>query len=242
MMIKEWEPARGKIVLIPPPPNLHIVPSGNGTARTRGRSKLGLAEGDFVVCFFGYLYPIKGVDTLLRAFASVADKRPNAKMLFIGGRVGLEVEGAASYFEEMQTLARDLRVEGKTVWTGAFKSDEEEASLYLHASDVCVLPFLEGVQLNNSSFASVIAHGLPTIVTQGPMTDKAFVDGKNVLTCLPNDPLGVAKLIMNVMDNPDLSERLRLGARQFAADWFSWDAATERTLALLSKKPLVKVA
>ena len=50
--------------------------------------------------------------------------------------MGLDVEGGASYFDEMQALAKELHIDGKTTWTGAFKSEEEEASLYLHASDV----------------------------------------------------------------------------------------------------------
>jgi glycosyltransferase involved in cell wall biosynthesis len=181
MLIHEWGPVSGKVNLIPPPPNLRIVSNALGTARARGRELLGLKPDDFVVTFFGYLYPIKGIDTLLRAFAKVSSQRPNAKLLFIGGKVDLAVEGGASYFDEMQALAKHLHIDGRTIWTGSFNSEEEEASLYLHASDVCVLPFLEGVQLNNSSFASMVAHGLPILVTSGPMMDKAFVHGKMFL-------------------------------------------------------------
>ncbi len=242
MMIQEWSPVQNKVTLIPPPPNLRIMSNDDGRARDRGRTLLGFTAEDFVVTFFGYLYPIKGVDTLLRAFAKVAALRSHAKLLFIGGKVGLDVDGGASYFEEMQALAKELGVAGKTLWTGAFKSEGEEASLYLHASDVCVLPFLEGVQLNNSSFASIVAHGLPTIVTRGPMMDAAFIHGENVLTCLPKDPCGVAKLILAIMDDSGLRDRLRSGALQLAAEWFSWEKATDRTLALLARQPLGNVA
>ena len=233
MLVHEWEPVSGKVKLIPPPPNLRIVSNALGTARARGRELLGLKPDDFVVTFFGYLYPIKGIDTLLRAFAKVSTQRPNAKLLFIGGKVDLAVEGGASYFDEMQALAKQLHIDGRTIWTGSFNSEEEEASLYLHASDVCVLPFLEGVQLNNSSFASMVAHGLPILVTSGPMTDKAFVHGKNVLTFAPKDPDALTNLLLEVMDHADLRERLRAGALKLADEWFSWDSAMERTLAAL---------
>jgi glycosyltransferase involved in cell wall biosynthesis len=233
MLIHEWGPVSGKVKLIPPPPNLRIVSNALGTARARGRELLGLKPDDFVVTFFGYLYPIKGIDTLLRAFAKVSSQRPNAKLLFIGGKVDLAVEGGASYFDEMQALAKHLHIDGRTIWTGSFNSEEEEASLYLHASDVCVLPFLEGVQLNNSSFASMVAHGLPILVTSGPMMDKAFVHGKNVLTFAPKDPDALTSLLLEVMDHADLRERLRAGAVKLADEWFSWDSAMERTLAAL---------
>jgi glycosyltransferase involved in cell wall biosynthesis len=233
MLIHEWEPVSDKVKLIPPPPNLHIVSNELGTARARGRERLGLNPNDFVITFFGYLYPIKGIDTLLQAFAQVSVQRPNAKLLFIGGKMDLAVEGGASYFDDMQALAKQLHVDERTTWTGSFKSGEEEASLYLHASDVCVLPFLEGVQLNNSSFASMVAHGLPIIVTRGPMMDKAFIHGENVLTFAPKDPEALTKLLLEVMDRPHLRERLRAGALKLADEWFSWDSAMERTLAAL---------
>jgi glycosyltransferase involved in cell wall biosynthesis len=233
MLADEWPPVSEKITLIPPPPNLFIASNSADDARERGRRRLGLIHNEFVVTFFGYLYPIKGVETLLRAFAIVYAQRPEARLLFIGGKVGLDVEGGASYFDEMQALAKELNIEKQTTWTGAFKSEEEEASLYLHASDVCVLPFLEGVQLNNSSFASMVAHGLPIIVTRGPLMDKAFAHGENVLTCDPKDHQGVARLLLEVMSGADLRQRLRAGALKLSDEWFSWDSAIERTLAAL---------
>lgn len=233
MLVKEWAPVGDKVALIPPPPNLFIASNVSGVARERGRKRLGATSGEFVVTFFGYLYPIKGIETLLQAFAIVAAERPQARLLFIGGKVGLDVEGGASYFDEMQALAKDLRVDAQTTWTGAFKSEEEDASLLLHASDVCVLPFLEGVQLNNSSFASMVAHGLPIIVTRGPLMDEAIVDGENVLTCEPKDHQEIARLIFLLMDHADLRTRLRGGALKLAAEWFSWDTATEKTLTAL---------
>ncbi|ULA61337.1 MAG: Putative Glycosyl transferase, group 1 [Nitrospira sp.] len=241
MLIEEWPPVGSKVALIPPPPNLFIASNDGGEARERGRKRLGVGPAEFVVTFFGYLYPIKGIETLLRAFATVSAQRPDAKLLFIGGKVDLDVQGGASYFDEMQALAKTLQIDGRTTWTGAFKSTEEDASLLLHASDVCVLPFLEGVQLNNSSFASMVAHGLPIIVTRGPLMDQAFVHGENVLTCEPKDHQAVARLLLHVMDDAALRDRLRAGALKLAADWFSWETATEKTLTALRPRLSAKV-
>lgn len=236
MLLEEWPSVSKKVLLIPPPPNLFVASNTGGVARERGRKRLGVTSDEFVVTFFGYLYPIKGIETLLHAFANLSAQRPKARLLFIGGKVGLDVEGGASYFDEMQALAKKLCIDGVTTWTGAFKSEEEDASLLLYASDVCVLPFLEGVQLNNSSFASMAAHGLPIIVTRGPLMDAAIVHGENVLACEPRDHVAVTKLLLEVMDRADLRERLRGGALKLAAEWFSWEMATERTLAVLRKQ------
>jgi glycosyltransferase involved in cell wall biosynthesis len=96
---------------------LFIASSAGGTARERGRKRLGVTSSEFVVTFFGYLYPIKGIETLLRAFAAVSAQRPEARLLFIGGKVGLEVEGGASYFDEMQALAKELHIDAPIRYT-----------------------------------------------------------------------------------------------------------------------------
>ncbi|WP_447602486.1 glycosyltransferase family 4 protein [Nitrospira sp. Nam80] len=231
ILLEEWPPVHQKISMIPPPPNMRIVDNDAGVARRQGRSRLGLQEQHFVITFFGYLYKTKGVEFLLRAFRLVRDMKNDVKLLFIGGRLQLDVEGSADYFDRMQDLAKELKLEDDVIWTGPVKSDGEDGSIYLHAADVAVLPFLQGVQLNNSSLSSIAAHGLPIIATRGPLSDSAFIHGRNILLCEPRDEHAIADYILRLMDNPGLVEDLRAGVIQLAADCFSWEKAIDRTLA-----------
>lgn len=231
ILAEEWPPVQRKLKMIPPPPNMRIVRNDNGAARQQGRARLGLRQDDFVIAFFGYLYRTKGVEFLLQAFHLVRRERIGVKLLFIGGNVGLDVEGSSDYFERMQGMARDLQLENDIIWTGPVKSEAEDGSIYLHAADVAVLPFLQGVQLNNSSLSSIAAHGLPIIGTRGPLLDSAFVHGRNILLSEPRDDQAIAKHILKLMDDPSLVGSLRAGARQLAQEWFSWDTAIARTLA-----------
>lgn len=68
--------------------------------------------------------------------------------MFIGGKIDLDVPGGETYYDKMRDLARELGIDDRIIWTGSFRPEEEEASLYLHASDIGVLPFIEGIQLN----------------------------------------------------------------------------------------------
>jgi glycosyltransferase involved in cell wall biosynthesis len=131
----------------------------------------------------------------------------------------------------MQNLARELELEDDVIWTGPVKSESEEGSLFLYAADVAVLPFLQGVQLNNSSLSSIAAHGLPIIATRGPLLDSAFAHGRNILLVEPRDEQAIARHILQLMDDPSLVAGLRAGVAQLAQDWFSWDKAVQRTLA-----------
>jgi len=231
ILSKQLSGLMNKSVLSPPPPNMLICPENNGAAREYGRRALGVKGNDFVIAYLGYIYPRKGVETLLRAFQIVSRRRNNVRLVVIGGKIDMEFPNRPSYVQEMYQLSIDLRIDDKVTWAGEYKWDEYEASVYLHAADACVLPFDDGVQLNNSSFSSVAAHALPIITTQGEMLEAPFVDRENVFLCPPRNPRAVADAITLLMDNPDLCRRLRTGARNLAQEWFSWEKAIDCTMA-----------
>ena len=233
VLAEEAPAARPRMVVIPPAPNVRVSSEPPERARLQGRAKLGVDADDFVIAFFGYIYPKKGIETLLEAFQILRRERRRARLVFIGGTIDLDAEVSGRYWNDMQRLCADLGVADRTTWTGAFKSDGEEPSLYLRAADVCVLPLHGGVQLNNSSFSAMAAHGVPIVTTRGPMTDDAFVDRDNVLLVEPRDPAALAQAIDTLMQDDDLRERLRAGVTKLAHEWLSWDEAIARTVALL---------
>jgi hypothetical protein len=84
--------------------------------------------------------------------------------------------------------------------------------------------------LNNNSFSSAAAHGLPIVTTTHAALEPHFVHGENVFLCEPQDPAALASAVAAVVDNPDLRARLREGALRFARDWCSWETAMDKTL------------
>jgi glycosyltransferase involved in cell wall biosynthesis len=235
VVTEKWPKVADKTVVIPPAPNVRVSQKTEVSARWLGRTRLGVADDEFLVMFFGYVYPKKGIETLLEAFQILRRKWTNARLVFVGGTIDIDSDVSSRYWNEMQVLCRKLEVADRTIWTGAFNSDGEEASQYLRAADVCVLPLLKGVQLNNSSFSAMAAHGVPIVTTRGPMTDGAFLDGENVLFCEPRDAVGLAKAIGMVFDSEELRNRLREGVTRLAREWLSWDETIVRTTALLTR-------
>jgi glycosyltransferase involved in cell wall biosynthesis len=234
VLVEEWPGVREKAIVIPPSPNVLICPEADGAARSRGRARLGIGNEEFVIAFFGYVYPKKGIETLLEAFQILVRGGRNARLVFIGGTIDIDAEVSGRYWDRMQELCKDLGVADKTTWTGAFRSDGEEGSLFLRAADVCVLPLLGGVQLNNSSFSVMAAHGMPIITTRGPTTDPVFVDGENVRFCEPRNAAALADRIGALIDSEQARERLRSGISKLAHEWLSWDQGIARTVAALN--------
>jgi glycosyltransferase involved in cell wall biosynthesis len=220
-----------KSVLIPPPPNMCMRPENNGDAWRHGREMLGVKPDDFLVAYIGYIHAGKGLETLLQAFQRATAHKKNMQMVMIGGPIAVQSDNPSSYVQEIQAFSKTLGIDHKVIWTGSYSWDNDEASGYLRAADVCVLPFNTGVHLNNSSFASAVSHGLPIITTRGEVLDQPFIDQKNVLLCPPKNPEAIAAAIEILVDNPNLRQRLRQGALQLAQDWFSWERAVDRTIA-----------
>lgn len=222
-----------KCTLIPPPSNMRMSSENGGASRERGRALLGIARDEFLVAYIGFIYPGKGIETLLHGFARVSQERPKARLAVIGGSLAREFPDHPSYLEQVQELARSLGIGARVTWTGEYTSDNDQASIYLRAADVCALPFDTGVKLNNSSFSSAAAHGLPIVTTYDEQLEPQFVHGENVWLCAPKSPEALASAIGAVIDDEAARGRLRQGSLRLAEEWYSWQTAMEKTLALL---------
>ena len=221
-----------KCIIIPPPPIMTLTPESPEKAKLIGREALCVAEDEFLLAYFGYIYPPKGIETLLQAFSKVSQARGNIRLALIGGDQRHTIR--PNYAQEMRDLTKELGLEDKVVFTGSFPWDSPQASNYLYAADACVLPFDEGVHLNNSSFAAAVTHGLPVITTQGSTLERPFLNRENVLLCSPSSPEALAAAIGNLMDDGVLRQRLHRGSLKLASEWFSWKNATRRIIAVLS--------
>jgi glycosyltransferase involved in cell wall biosynthesis len=235
-----------KTARMPIGPILHVCPEGDGQARQHGRALLGITSDEVLITYLGYMYPGKGVETLLKAFqiacAQQNNVRNNLRLALVGGILAEsfqpgtpgqhgqdgqdDLRPPTHYAEELRKLANQLGIADRVKWVSGFGHDSEVPSLCLRAADLCVLPFDGGVKLNNSSFAAAAAHGLPIITTSSNVAEAApFVDGQNVLLCFPKDPISLARSIRRLIALPELRKHLSRGAIQLAADQFSWSRA-----------------
>ncbi|MGB7157263.1 MAG: glycosyltransferase family 4 protein [Tepidisphaeraceae bacterium] len=224
---------REKAVVIPAPPLLRIVEDTDGSVRQRTRMKLGFGDGDFVVAYFGYLYPEKGVETVIEATGIALRSTPNLRLLMIGGSPANLAERDPTYPDRLRARVRELGLEDRTVWTGHCEPQGEDASSYLHAADACILPFTQGIRLNNSSYAVVTSHGLPVLTTRADDLEAAFRDRENVMLFKPGDAPAAAAAIEEVARDGALRATLRAGALAFSRGRSSWDAVSKQTLDVL---------
>jgi polysaccharide biosynthesis protein PslF len=225
-----------KTVIIPPPPLVRISPVAPLMARKEVRHHIGAGESDFVLLYWGYIYPGKGIETLLRAFRIVCSRAKNARLVLVGG--DLEVtdrrQSCVNYCAMVRQLPDTLGIADKVTWTGSFAWDSDAGSRYLYGGDLCILPLDWGVTLNNSSLAAASAHSLPVIGTELQVgRDEMLEHGKNIYLCPPRDPEILADAIHLIMNDAGFRERLRQGSRELARDWHCWESTTARLIDVL---------
>ena len=227
-----------KVDVVPPPPIINVSPLPPEKAILLGRERLGVSLEACLIAYFGRIYPGKGIETLFAAFGNVAHEIPDARLAMIGGFLDSDYwVMRASYSEELNAEVRCLGIEDKVVWTGEYAWDSDTPSLCLRAADICVLPFDDGVSLQNSSLACAATHGLPIIAARGKSLEAPLEHGVNGLFFPMKDSDALSEAIRELIKNPELQERLRQGALTLARKCFSWESATDATIAALNGAP-----
>lgn len=243
---EDCESVRGwgvdNISLIPIGSNIPTLPP-EGYRRAERREHLGVAPETTLLCYFGFLNESKGAESLVRALSLVR----GAMLLMIGGQVGESDPNNIVYLERVKALIDQLDLTGRVIWTGFTPAAEVSANLL--ASDICVLPYRDGVSFRRGSFMAALAHGLPIVTTSPPSDYSALgnasggrdssggistrlprlLNEENVVLVPPDDPQALSNAIARLASLPGLRTRLSRGASELASH-FTWGQIAVRHL------------
>ncbi len=214
-------PERGKRV--------RLIENGVDTARFQpGPRRPDLVERYGLKDRFTYvsvcrLVARKGIDNAIRAFAVVARKHPDARLLVVG---------AGPCAADLRRIADDCG-EGDRVFFAGGTSEEDLADHY-RLGDVFVMPNRTLPDGDTEGFGLVFleanACGLAVVAGRDGGVPDAVEDGVNGLLVdgMSVDTIAAAMLILR--ENEDLRQRLRAGGltRAAAAEWSARASAFER--------------
>ncbi len=166
---------------------------------------------DAKIISVGRLVPRKGFDTLIKAMPAVIKQFPNTHLTIVG---------SGSYFEELDRLAHELRVENFVdILTNI--DDATKNELYDQAS-VFVLPArAEGTDVEGFGIVTLeaSAHGLPVIVGNSGGAGEAVKDGITGLLVDPLDTSGLAQKIITLLTNRETAEKMGAAGKIFAKEF-----------------------
>jgi glycosyltransferase involved in cell wall biosynthesis len=206
-----------------------VIPIGSNIApapphdydRAEWRKRLGLDAETAWLAYFGLLNRSKGVIELL---AALAELPPRFKLLIIGGAAPQPED--QRYAAEIQAFIAARGLEQRVHITGP--CSEADVSGYLLASDLAVLPFLDGASYRRGSLLAALAHGIPTITTMpSKPLNPALEDQTHALLVPRAEPAALKTAVERLTADPALQNRIAQGGRRLA-DTFSWPSIAEQ--------------
>lgn len=230
----------------------YVVPIGSNIdrapaaepARADLRRLLGAHDDTFLVGYFGFLNPSKGVPTLLDAVGRLAERR-SVRLALIGAETGASNPSDLPEARAVRDLLRGEALAALVSSTGALAPPDLSAALL--ACDALALPFRDGASARRGTLMAALAHGLPVVTTVparpspvggrpavwlGSGPDAAAVrDGESALLVPPDDPAALAAALERLADGPALRARLAAGAEAVAAR-IAWPTLAEETAAI----------
>jgi glycosyltransferase involved in cell wall biosynthesis len=216
--VKRW--------LIPIGSNLECAPPIDFD-RASWRRQIGAGEETLTVSYFGFMNSSKGVEYLVQALSLLAGRGLRWRLLIVGGEAGDSDPTNRGYSQWIVHLIKSRHLQDRVYWTGFVAGDQVSAALL--SSDVCVLPFRDGVSLRRGSLLAALAHGLPIVTTFPSHPDPLLVDGENVAMVQRDSPSALADAIEQVWLDRAARERLASGARALGQR-FRWPDIAARHL------------
>jgi glycosyltransferase involved in cell wall biosynthesis len=180
------------------------------TDRRAKRASLGIPEGAFVIGNVGRLVPAKGQEYLLRAFAKVREKVPNAHLVIVGWG---ELDGA------LRAQAKELGVADHVSFTGA-RLDVPELLATFDVFGFSSIHEAQGIAILEG-----MAAGIPVIAPAIDGIPDVVKHEQTGLAVPPRDPDALAAAMLRLHDDPELGKRLVPAARALFEEEFSIEAA-----------------
>lgn len=193
-----------------------FVPAERDVVLTKS---LGLKNDHFVIGYIGSIVAYEGLDDLLRAFAIVAGKLPNARLLIVGDGDTLPV---------LRHQAEQLEHSDKIIFTG--KVPHAKVQKYFSLLNVVCLPRknVKVCQLVSPlKPLEAMAMKVPLIVSDVAALKEMVIPGETGLVHVANDEQSLARSIISIANDKPMAEKLADNAHRLVIESRTWTQVGE---------------
>ena len=183
-------------------------------ALRRGRQHL--------VCYLGVMGPQDGVDYALRALASLRDDlgRDDVQAAFIG-------HGDA--WDDLVALARELGLDDRVEFTG--RVSDADVARYLSTADVCLAPDPKNPLNDVSTMNKIVEYmAMSRPLVSFDLIEARVSAGDAAVYATPNDEREFARLVAELLDDPERRARMGALGRQRVEQELSWEHSRRNLL------------
>jgi GT2 family glycosyltransferase/glycosyltransferase involved in cell wall biosynthesis len=199
-----------------------IAPLGAATATTAVMKGVrpGIGADDKVLLWAGSLLDWQDPLTLIRAVASLASRRPDVKLFFMGTKHPNPLVTPMRIVEECRILAGDLGVLDTHVFFNDWVPYDQRAR-YLVEADLGVSTHREHLETHFSFRTRMLDYvwaGLPIVCTRGDVFGDLVATRGLGISVPPGDAPGLADAIETMLSDGGRREQASLALRQLASE------------------------
>lgn len=190
------------------------------------RQSLGIDNQTFAIASFGFIFPDKNLEMLIRVTKMLIDKGSNIKLMFIGGTSDMVCGLDQRYKSKLLNYAKDMEADNFISHAGFIES--KELSRMLLSMDAGVLLYKDGASSSRSSFVTVLSCGLPIITTLGASAGE-LVNYRNTLLLRNGDEKQLKNYIEELINSSELRRNLSCGGLELSKR-YSWGTISKETV------------
>jgi len=183
------------------------------------RTAMGFNPDSKVILLFGAIRSYKGIDTALRAFATVQEHLPESRLL-IAGKLWESWEPYANLITDLD-IRPAVSIHPEYIPSG-------EVFKFFAAADMVILPY-HHFDSQSGVGASAVSFRKPLIVTHVGGLPELVADPRCVVP--PKDPAALAKVLVECLGSPGRLQDMAAGAEGIARK-LSWPAISVKTLSV----------
>ena len=216
---------------------VEVIPPGVDTSRfypisvDEAKEFIGLPSDTKVILYVGRIEPLKGIDTLMRAVATMKEAGVNDRFPFsvaiIGGELEDEGAGVSVEMERLTSLRETEGVGDNVNFLGS--RDQDTLQYYYSAAEVVVVPS------HYESFGLValeaMACGTPVVASETGGLAFLVRDGETGFHIPAGDSASLAQRLTDLLENDELRTRLGRQAAEYAKQ-YNWTLIADQMLEL----------
>jgi len=165
-------------------------------------------ENKIVLTTFGLLSRGKGIETVIRALPSVAEKFPNVVYMIIGKtHPGVVKVSGEEYRHFLKRLVQKNKMGKHVVFIDSFL-EEPDLCAYLSATDIYITPYPNEAQITSGTLSYAVGSGAAVVSTPYWHATE-LLDKRRGMLFPFNDHEGLAYVLLQLLENPTKMKTLR---------------------------------
>lgn len=179
----------------------------------------------YLLSYAGVMGPQDGVDHALRALAELHELRDDWRAVFMGD---------GEVLEEMRILAVELGLGERVEFTGWVEHDT--IGRVLSTSDVCLAPDPSNPLNDVSSMVKISEYmAMSRPMVSYDLAESRFGAGESALFAAPGDHAGFARLVSELLDDPERRAEMGAAGRRRVEEVLAWEHQERALLAAYSR-------